>query len=45
LLLLLETRLLSKMRDLAERLTPFRFLQSIAYWSSSAWLPPFSGFR
>ncbi len=32
LLLVLETRLSSKMRSLAERLTRFRFLQSIAYW-------------
>ncbi len=32
LLILLETRLSSKMRNLAERLTRFRFLQVIAYW-------------
>src|SRR5271170_546713 len=33
LLLLLETRLSSKMRNLAERLTRFGFLQVIAYWA------------
>jgi STE24 endopeptidase len=32
LLLLLETRLSGKMRNLAERLTRFQFLQIIAYW-------------
>src|SRR5208283_2471064 len=33
LLLVLETRLSSKMRNLAERLTRFGFLQVVAYWA------------
>jgi STE24 endopeptidase len=44
LLLLLETRLSSKMRDLAERLTRFPFLQIIAYWAQFSLITAALGF-